>query len=107
MSRRVVVSGDALRDLENIYRHIADKTGERTANKVASGLEERIRGLAEYADRGNMPKELLILGIRDYRELHFKPYRVIYTATEDEVTIYCVLDGRRDMMPLLQRRLLR
>jgi toxin ParE1/3/4 len=48
-----------------------------------------------------------MLGITEYREVHFKPYRVIYRVMKKAVVIYCVLDGRRDMQSLPHRRLLR
>jgi toxin ParE1/3/4 len=47
------------------------------------------------------------MGIAEYREAHFKPYRIIYRVANQAVEIYCVLDGRRDMQSLLLRRLLR
>jgi len=40
-------------------------------------LQETLDSLAEFPDRGVYPKELLSLGMRDYRELFFKPYRII------------------------------
>ena len=48
-----------------------------------------------------------MLGITDYREAHFKPYRIIYRVMGQQVIVYCVLDGRRDMQSLLLRRLMR
>ena len=56
--------------------------------------------------RGNVPKELEPLGITDFREVHYKPYRVIYRIIDRQVIFYCVLDDRRSMQSLLQRRLI-
>ena len=36
----------------------------------------------------------------------FKPYRVIYRVLENQLVIYLIADGRRDMPGLLGRRLL-
>jgi toxin ParE1/3/4 len=47
------------------------------------------------------------VGIAEYREVHYKPYRIIYRIHARTVIVYCVLDGRRDMQTLLQHRLLR
>jgi toxin ParE1/3/4 len=52
------------------------------------------------------PKELSSLGNREYREIHFKPYRIIYRIVDEYVYIYLITDGRRDMQTLLNRRLL-
>jgi hypothetical protein len=35
-----------------------------------------------------------------------KPYRLIYRVVGQQVVIYLIADGRRDMQPLLARRLL-
>ena len=43
----------------------------------------------------------------EFRELHFKPYRLIYRIMDKQVIVYCVVDGRRDMQSFLLRRLIR
>jgi toxin ParE1/3/4 len=103
----VVVSTDAERDLEDIYKYISEHDGMAHADHVLAKLEDTCRGLANLPQRGNIPKELVRLGIAEYREVHFKPYRIIYRIMERRVVVYCVVDGRRDMQSLLQRRLLR
>jgi toxin ParE1/3/4 len=67
----------------------------------------KIRFLSEFPERGVYLKELLELGIREYREIFFKPYRVIYPVMDNIVYVLLIVDGRRDMQSLLQRRLLR
>ncbi|MFN5793070.1 MAG: type II toxin-antitoxin system RelE/ParE family toxin, partial [Burkholderiales bacterium] len=46
------------------------------------------------------------LGIKEYRQTFFKPYRLVYRITDRKVTIYLIVDGRRDMQAVLARRLL-
>ena len=46
------------------------------------------------------------LEVREYREIFFKPYRIIYRVMGDNVYVLVIADGRRDMQALLQRRLL-
>jgi len=46
------------------------------------------------------------MGIRDFREVHFKPYRIIYRVYGRRVVVFLMADGRRDMRALLARRLL-
>ena len=50
--------------------------------------------------------ELRSLGISEYRQIFFKPYRLIYRVHTKQVVVYVVADGRRDMESLLARRLL-
>jgi len=69
-------------------------------------IETALAGLSDSPERGAYPKELLALGIREYREIFFKPYRIIYRIVENNFYILLIVDGRRDMQALLQRRLL-
>jgi toxin ParE1/3/4 len=57
--------------------------------------------------RGHIPPELVSIGVSQFREIRFKPYRIFYSIEQAAVTIQCVLDGRRDMQTVLQERLLR
>lgn len=76
------------------------------ANHVLDRLLEAVERLAQFPERGSYPKELLALGIKDYRQTAFKPYRVIYRLLGSQVVVYLIVDGRRDMQSLLSRRLL-
>ena len=49
---------------------------------------------------------LIALGIREYRQVFFKPYRIIYRALEKRVVVMLIADGRRDMVAVLAERLL-
>jgi toxin ParE1/3/4 len=46
------------------------------------------------------------LGIRDFRQVILRPYRIIYRALDDAVVITLIADGRRDIQSLPARRLL-
>jgi toxin ParE1/3/4 len=41
----------------------------------------------------------------DYRQVFFKPYRVIYQVTQTEIVIHLIADGRRNLQSFLLRRL--
>ncbi|MDR3556638.1 MAG: hypothetical protein P4L55_17950 [Syntrophobacteraceae bacterium] len=49
---------------------------------------------------------MLAIGLREYREIYFKPYRIIYRVLAETVYVMVIADGRRDMQALLQSRLL-
>jgi len=102
----VLLTEGAEKDLESIYDYIAEFDSSANANYVLDRLFEVAEGLATFPERGSHPKELLALGIRDYRQTFFKPYRVIYRIVEQGVYVYLIADGRRDMQSLLARRLL-
>lgn len=107
MRYEVLLTDGAERDLESIYDYIAEFDSLASANYVLDRLLEIVETLATFPERGSHPKELLVLGIRDYRQTFFKPYRVIYRVVEQHVYVYLVADGRRDMQSLLAHRLLR
>lgn len=102
----VFLTRDAERDLEEIYDYIAAQHSPAAARHVLDRVEKSIVSLGTFPERGSFPKELLALGIRDYRQVFFKPYRVIYRTIETRVYVYLIVDGRRDMQSLLARRLL-
>ncbi|HSR70972.1 MAG TPA: type II toxin-antitoxin system RelE/ParE family toxin, partial [Kiloniellales bacterium] len=95
------------RDLHEIYEFVAEHDSGTVAAQLLDKLEAQCAGLAELPNRGNIPKELREIGLTEYRELHCLVYRIIYRVIGRQVLISCVLDGRRDMQTLLQRRLLR
>lgn len=106
MSYKVLLSRSAERDLEEIYNYIAENDTQVNADHVLDKLMDVAETLAAFPERGSYPKELLALGIREYRQAHFKPYRVIYRVIGKQVLIYMIADGRRDMQTLLSRRML-
>jgi len=103
---RVLFTNDAVRDLEELYDYIALHDAPRKADYVLDQIEKSFSKLSEFPERGAYPKELLMLGIREYREIFFKPYRIIYRIMKKNVYVLLIVDGRRDMQSLLQRRLL-
>ena len=102
----VLLIKDAARDLEELYDYIAGHDSLRKANYVLDQIEKTFSTLSEFPERGVYPQELLKLGIREYREIFFKPYRIIYRVIDKNVYVLLIVDGRRDMYSLLQRRLL-
>jgi toxin ParE1/3/4 len=107
MAFSVLLTDDAVRDLEELYDYIEVHDVPGKANRVLDRIEKAFTALSEHPSRGTHPKELLALGIREYREVLFKPYRIIYRVIENKVFVLMIIDGRRDMQALLQRRLLR
>lgn len=107
MTFKVLLSEDAERDIEDITLYVARHDALEKADRLLAALEETCLGLSDFPERGNVPKELDTLGMTEFREVHYKPYRVIYRIIDRQVIVYCVIDGRRDMQSLLQRRLIR
>lgn len=102
----VLLTQGAEQDLESIYDCIAAYDSPANADHVLDRLLKAAEGLATFPERGSYPKELLALGIKEYRQTFFKPYRMIYRVLDKRVYVYVIADGRRDMQSLLARRLL-
>ena len=102
----ILLTLGAEQDLEAIYDYIAEFDCVANANHVLDQLMRVVNSLSRFSQRGSYPKELLALGIKEYRQTSFKPYRVNYRVTGDRVIIFLIADGRRDMQSVLARRLL-
>ena len=106
MSFQVFLTDDAARDLEDLYDYIELHDVPGNADHVLEQVEKAFTSLSENPQRGAYPKELLAIGLREHREIFFKPYRIIYRVMAENVYVLVIADGRRDMQALLQRRLL-
>lgn len=106
MPYRVLLTRDAVNDLEELDTWIATNDSPERADYVLDRISKAFQKLTELPERGSYPKELSVLGIREFREVFFKPYRIIYRVERRTVYIYLIADGRRDMQILLSRRLL-
>ena len=106
ISFTVHLTEDAAHDLEEICDYIDRHDSPGRADHVLGQIEKALGRLSEYPERGNYPIELLDVGVREYREISFKPYRIIYRVMAEDVYVLLIADGRRDMQTLLQRRLL-
>lgn len=100
------MTADAVGDLEEIVDWIARHDGPGRAQHVLDRIEAAVDALKRFPERGPHPAELVALGIREYRETFFKPYRIVYHVDGARVFISLIADGRRDMQSLLARRLL-
>ena len=102
----VRLSEDASADLLNITEYIAQSDSPASALRVLDQIERRLDSLADLPRRGSHVRELEEVGRPGFREILFKPYRIIYRVSDDVVDVVLIADGRRDMSTLLIQRLL-
>jgi toxin ParE1/3/4 len=107
MSNTVYILADAERDIVDIYDYVGRSDSLEKAEYVLEQIEMKCLDLSEFPNRGHFPPELERIGIFEYREIHFKPYRIIYQVFDSKVYVHCVLNGRRELQKLLEIRLLR
>lgn len=102
----VELTEGAERDLEALHAYVAEHRSIAEADALLDDLMVKVELLEQYPDRGNVPKELDALGMRDFRQILLLPYRLIYRVIGNMVFILVIADGRRDMTALLEQRLL-
>jgi toxin ParE1/3/4 len=107
MTFTVRVTAGARNDLRRIHDYILHSDSREKADYVALHILKTIATLEKLPLRGVHPPELVALGNRTYREVFFKPYRIIYRVRGEIVFIALIADGRREMHSLLSDRLLR
>lgn len=101
------ISAEAEEDLFDLWRYVAESDSPEKADTLLVKLEESCLSLSKFPNKGHVPKELRRIGVLDFHEIQFKPYRIIYECNKKRVFIHAILDGRRNMETLLQQRLLR
>ena len=107
MKYSVDLTRSAQADLIDIVEWIAGNDSTERAMHVLDQIQSRLESLIRHPERGSVPSELKNLGIDKYRQVFFKPYRIIYQIRGQRVIVNLIADGRRDMSVLLQRRLIR
>ena len=102
---RVVFTSGAKKDLRASHTYIANNDSLQSADMIAREIVRSALSLRDLPNRGAHPPELLARGSRAYRQILFKPYRILYRVRASTVFIAVIADGRRDMASLLSRRL--
>ena len=103
----VIFDQDAEDDLFDIYAFVAMNDSVERADRLFAALRRTCLQIRKLPHRGNIPTGLFEIGVTEFRELHYKPYRIIYSLESATVYVHCMLDGRRDIQTILQERLLR
>lgn len=108
MKYSVELTLSAVDVLNDIVQWIIRNDSARKGLHLLDQIQAKINSLIDQPGRGTVPPpELRTLGMDKYREVFFKPYRIIYHVREERVIINLIADGRRDMSVLIQRRLLK
>lgn len=93
-------------DLEEIHGYRSQISGSDDADALIDEFLTVIESLEVFPERGAIPKEIEGLGLKDFRQVLLRQFRLIYRVIELRVVILVIADGRRDMQTLLERRLL-
>lgn len=107
MSYKVYIIADAEQNILEIYDYISHSDSPEKAEYVFRNIEDKCLSLSELPNRRHFPPELERIGINEYREIHFNPYRIIYQVIDKDVYVHCILDGRHELQALPEKHLLR
>lgn len=91
------VSGDARRDLDEIWRYIARDNPE-AADQFVRVITLRFNSLASQPHMGRLRKELS----EKIRSHAVGNYIIFYRPTNDGIEIVRILHGARDLPPLFE-----
>ncbi len=103
----VFLLSGAKQDLLQLHKYVTLNDFPQKTDRLIDDLQRTCSRLKTMAERGRIPPELERIGMREFREIIAKPYRIIYSVVKSHVFVYCILDGRRDLQDLLEERLLR
>jgi toxin ParE1/3/4 len=107
MKYNVYIIADAEEDLYEIFKYVSTNDSPNKAEALITNMEKACINLGAFPDRGHTPPELERIGVYDYQEIHYKTDRIIYQAIRNTVYVHCILDSRRDLQEILEKRLLR
>ena len=106
MTYPVRITSAAWRDLEEICTWIEEHDSPAKAEHVLERISESALKIGQMPHGGSRPSELPPGTEGEYRQVLFKPYRMIYEFSGTEVVILLIADDRRNLQSLLLRRLL-
>jgi toxin ParE1/3/4 len=103
----LLITRDAERDLDRIYDGVFKSEGKQRANSQIGAIFESLTMQCLTLELGGVPPELRALGVLEFREHYFEPYRMFYRQTEHQMILHLISNARCDMEYMLARRLLR
>ena len=99
-------SESAAGDLDDVLDFVAARDGVDRALELYEKLRGRVASLSRHPRRCRYVPELKAIGLSEFRESIYPPYRLFFRLVGDRVILLGVLDSRRDLEALLIDRAL-
>ncbi len=106
MSRAVLLTDGAARDLDELYAAAYDRGGVDAADRFLDRIQLLFLRLADVGSGGRRLPELRRLGLDDGRVLRDGDLRIVYRLREADALLVFIANAGRSMQSLLQRRML-
>ncbi len=103
---RVLWSQDASQDLLEIVRFIKERSGAGIARQIYERITLKVAKANSFPESHRVVPELAQIGISEVKEIIEAPWRIFYRATESEVRVLSVIDGRRNVEDILYRKMI-
>jgi toxin ParE1/3/4 len=93
MTKQLVFSAPALRDIDEIYNYTRERWGSEQADRYILALREYCESLGDHTRRGRMIKSRK----QGYAALAFQSHFIIYIESADALTIARILHRRMNI----------
>lgn len=102
MSYTVIIQPRALRDIEEIFRWIADNVSPNTATQWYEELQRAIASLQEFPNRCPLAPEATLFQheVRQILMGKHKDHRVLFLVEKNQVSILHIRHSRRSRLKL-------
>jgi addiction module RelE/StbE family toxin len=100
------ITQNAENDLNEIIEYIS-KNNPQIALKILERIQNKIRTLDHFPNRGGYVPELLEKNIKDYRQILETPWKIIYKVENTQVNILAIIDSRRNLQDILIKKLIK
>jgi toxin ParE1/3/4 len=90
---RILRREQAILDMMDIWRYVAQYSGPERAGAVIRQLEQKIQTIAEFPHMGRRRDDL----VPGLRSVPFTTYVLCYFPLDDGIEVVRVVDGRRDL----------
>lgn len=104
MSRTLILTVSAFKDLDGSYAYIADMTSEVKADAFFAAINEAMHGLLEFPFRGTAYHNAALRDDANVRRVLVWTHQIVYEIGETSIIIIAVIDQRRDARALLRHR---
>jgi len=91
MNYNIVVEGEALEDLQNIYAYISQKDSKNRAKKFIFELQKKMNSLRQMPQRC---RKSYYIDDEDTRDLIYKKYTIVFKIIEKNVHILTLFKQR-------------
>ena len=106
MNYKIIWNNYDKNDLNEIIDYIIENAGINTAFNVYNKIKNRAELLKVSPEQGRVVPELKKF-TNKYREIIYKPWRLIYKIEEKIIKVLLVIDGRRNTEDILYEKLIK